>query len=100
MILNFNIQKEVFKMANKRKVEVFSAGCPACQETVALVKKIACPSCEVSVLDMHDSKVASRATGLGIRSVPAVVIDGKLAGCCAGRGPDEATLRAAGLGVA
>jgi glutaredoxin len=87
-------------MANKRKVEVFSAGCPACQETVALVSNIACPSCEVSVLDMHDRKVASRAKGLGIRSVPAVVIDGKLANCCAGRGPDEATLRAAGLGVA
>jgi hypothetical protein len=39
-----------------------------------------------------------RAKSLGIRSVPAVVIDGTLAACCAGRGPDEATLRAAGLG--
>jgi glutaredoxin 3 len=87
-------------MANKRKVEVFSAGCPACQETVALVNSIACSSCEVSVLDMKDPKVANRAKGLGIRSVPAVVIDGKLAGCCAGRGPDETTLRAAGLGQA
>lgn len=87
-------------MATKRKIEVFSAGCPACDETVKLVQSIACPSCEVSVLDMHDSKVASRAAGLNIRSVPAVVIDGKLANCCAGRGPDEATLRAAGLGQA
>jgi hypothetical protein len=86
------------KMATKRKIEVFSAGCPACQETVALVNSIACPSCEISVLDMHDPQVASRAKGLGIRSVPAVVIDGKLADCCAGRGPDGATLRAAGLG--
>jgi hypothetical protein len=49
---------------------------------------------------MKDPKVASRAKALGIRSVPAVVIDGKLADCCAGRGPQEATLRAAGLGVA
>jgi glutaredoxin 3 len=40
---------------------------------------------------MHDASVAQR-------SVPAVVIDGKLADCCAGRGLDEATLRAAGLG--
>jgi hypothetical protein len=94
------IPKEVLTMVNTRKIEVLSAGCPACQETVALVKKIACPSCAVSVLDMHDSNVPSRAMGLGIRSIPAVVIDGKLAGCCAGRGPDEATLRAAGLGVA
>ena len=85
-------------MATKRKIEVFSAGCPACKDTVALVQSVACPSCEVSVLDMNDSKVASRAKSLSIRSVPAVVIDGKLADCCTGRGPDEATLRAAGLG--
>ena len=85
-------------MATKRKIEVFSAGCSACKDTVALVQSVACPSCEVTVLDMHDPKVASRAKSLGIRSVPAVVIDGKLADCCTGRGPVEATLRAAGLG--
>jgi glutaredoxin 3 len=85
-------------MATRRKIEVFSAGCSVCEETVKMVQSIACPSCEVSVLDMKDPKVASRAKGLGIRAVPAVVIDGKVAGCCTGRGPDEATLRAAGLG--
>ncbi|HQU43225.1 MAG TPA: thioredoxin family protein [Pirellulales bacterium] len=87
-------------MASKRKVEVFSAGCPACQNTVALVERVACPSCEVSVLDMNDPKVARRAQALGIASVPAVVIDRKLADCCAGSGPEEAALRAAGLGIA
>lgn len=87
-------------MAAKRKVEIFSAGCPACNDAIALVQQIACPSCEVSVLDMDDANVATRAKGLGIRSVPAVVIDGKLADCCSGRGPDESTLRAAGLGQA
>lgn len=87
-------------MATKRKIEVFSAGCSACQDVVALVQRVACPSCDVSILDMNDPQVASRAKTLGIRSVPAVVIDGKLADCCTGRGPDEATLRAAGLGVA
>jgi glutaredoxin 3 len=87
-------------MAAKRKIEVFSAGCPACEETVRLVNRIACPSCEVTVLDMKKPEVANRAKGLGIRSVPAVVIDDKLADCCAGRGPDEATLRSAGVGQA
>jgi len=85
-------------MTTKRDVEVFSAGCGVCEETVEMVRSIACPSCEVTVLDMKDPDVASRAASLGIRSVPAVVIDGELAGCCAGRGPDEAALRAAGLG--
>jgi glutaredoxin 3 len=85
-------------MTKQRKVEVFSAGCAACDDAVKLVESIACPSCDVTVLDMHDPNVASRAKSLGIQSVPAVVIDGKLAGCCSGRGPDEATLKAAGVG--
>ena len=86
-------------MAEKRNVEVLSAGCPACDETVRLVQSIACPSCDVTVLDMNDPDVASRAKNLGVQSVPAVVIDGKLAGCCSGRGPDEATLGSAALGL-
>ena len=85
-------------MPVKRKVEVFSAGCPACVETIELVNRVACPSCEVSILDMNQAAVAQRAKELGIRSVPAVVINDKLADCCAGRGPQEAALRAAGLG--
>ena len=44
--------------------------------------------------------LVSRAKELGIRSVPAVVIDGKLASCCAGRGVDIEVLKAAGLGKA
>jgi glutaredoxin 3 len=85
-------------MNSTRVIEIFSAGCPACEETVTLVNRIACPSCEVTVLDMHNPEVARRAKSLGIRSVPAVVINGTLADCRAGRGVDEATLRAAGLG--
>ena len=81
-----------------RTVEVFSAGCAVCTDTIEMVQRVACPSCVVIVLDMRDPAVARRAKDLGIRSVPAVVIDGTLAGCCTGRGPDEATLRAAGLG--
>jgi len=85
-------------MNAKRKVEIFSAGCAICRKTIKIVKDLACDSCEVSVVDMHDTNVAKRAEGLGVRSVPAVVIDGELADCCSGRGPDEATLRKAGLG--
>lgn len=85
-------------MTDKRKIEVFSAGCPLCNDTVKLVNDLACPSCEVNVLDMKTPGVAERAETLGIRSVPAVVVNGKLADCCTVRGPDEATLKAAGLG--
>jgi glutaredoxin len=84
----------------KRQVEVFSAGCAACQETIEFINQIACPPCEITVHDMHDAAVAKRAKALGIGSVPAVVINGMLADCCAGRGVDETTLRAAGIGQA
>jgi glutaredoxin 3 len=85
-------------MAKTRKIEVFSAGCAVCEDTIVLINRIACPSCEVEILDMHKPDVLKRARRYGVRSVPAVVVDGKLADCCAGRGPDEAVLRAAGLG--
>jgi hypothetical protein len=85
-------------MANKRMVEIFSAGCPACDEAIKLVQSIACPSCEVAVLDMHDPQVAGRAKSLGVQRVPAVVVSGQLADCCRGPKLDETALRAAGVG--
>lgn len=85
-------------MSAKRKVEIYSAGCPACEDAVKLVHDIACPSCEVTVLEMKDSAVAIKAKNLGITSVPAVVIDGKLADCCRDQGISEAALRKEGLG--
>ena len=60
-----------------RTIEIFSAGCPACAAAVEAVRKLACASCEVRVLDMHDPTVAARAQALGIRRVPAVVVDGR-----------------------
>ena len=86
-------------MANQRQVEVYSAGCAMCADVVNLIKKIACPSCNISVLDMNEPDVARRAKELGITTVPAIAIDGKLADCCSGGGPNENTLRAAGIGA-
>ena len=86
-------------MNAERKVEVFSAGCPACGQAVELVRKIACPSCEVAVLDMRDPAVARQAEKYGVRSLPAVVVDGKLAACCVAGGIDEPSLRQEGVGV-
>lgn len=83
----------------KRKIEVFSAGCAVCEETIALLKRLACESCDVTVLDMGRKEVAARAKDLGIHRVPAVVINGKLSDCCSVRGPQEDVLRAEGLGV-
>lgn len=86
-------------MANKsRKIQIFSAGCSMCDDVIRAVKAAACPSCAIEVLDMKSPDVKRKATGFGIKSVPAVVIDGKLADCCSGSGVDVGVLSAAGLG--
>ncbi len=85
-------------MTAKRKIEVFSSGCPVCDGTIEEIKKASCPSCDVTVLDMKETKVAERAKSLGIRSIPAVIINGKLSTCGCGCGVDIEELKKAGLG--
>ena len=80
-------------MSSKRNVEVFSAGCALCHEVIDVVRGEAGSSSEVIVRDMMDARVLARAEKFGIRSVPAVVIDGKLASCCTGRGVDLEILK-------
>lgn len=79
-------------------VQIFSAGCPCCDDAIAAVKKAACSNCTLQVRDMKDPAVAADAKKYGIQRVPAVVIDGKLADCCAAGGIDLAVLREMGLG--
>ena len=78
-------------MNEKHRIEIYSAGYATCKETIEMVRKIAGPDHEVHIHDMHQEGVASRAKQDGVRSLPAVVVDGKLAGCCAGRGPTSAS---------
>jgi hypothetical protein len=77
-----------------KRVEVFSAGCSMCKETIDMVKRLA-GNHEVVIHDMNKPEVATKAKAYGVRSLPAVVVDGKLASCCAGRGPDEHVLKSA-----
>ena len=88
----------------KRSVEVFTAGCPICEETVRLVNSMACPSCEVQIYDLREgcatNECREKATRYGVTAVPSVAVDGVLLDCCR-RGPiDAAVLRAAGIGQA
>ncbi|HDZ86965.1 MAG TPA: hypothetical protein ENH57_04665 [Actinobacteria bacterium] len=77
----------------KHKVEIFSAGCPICKKTIEKVNKLVCENCELVVLSMNEPEVENRAERLGVQSLPAIAIDGKLAGCCVGRGLDEGLLK-------
>lgn len=80
-------------MNNKHKIEIFSAGCGLCQKAIDLVKEIANENCEVVILDMHQKNVEGRAQSLGIQTVPTILVDGRIAPCCQGKGINEDMLR-------
>ncbi len=86
-------------MPIKRRIEIYSAGCAICRDAVMLVEELVCSSCQVIVKDMSNDKVARQAKEIGITSVPAIVIDGQLADCCASSGIDIDVLKSAGVGV-
>ncbi len=83
----------------KRVIEIFSAGCPCCEEAIQLVRSMTCESCEVQILDMRGDKAAhAKAKQYGVRRVPAVVVNGLLAECCQGA-VSAKTLRELGVGT-
>lgn len=87
----------------KRWVEVFTAGCPLCEETVKLVKELACNNCDVRVYDLREgcatNECREKAARYGIHRIPAVVVDGKLVECCGNQKPvSREALAAAGIG--
>ena len=90
-------------MESKRKVEVFTAGCPVCEDTVKMVKDLACESCELTVHNLNNACKSSdcldKVKKYGIKRLPSVVVDGKIADCCATSGPTKEGLKAAGIGV-
>lgn len=82
-----------------RTIEVFSAGCPCCDDAIQAIRAAACKNCNVVIRDMKDPAIAAAAKKHGIGRVPAVVIDGKLADCCKSGGIDMNVLRGMGLGA-
>ena len=82
----------------KRRVEIFSAGCRTCQRTIEQLREQIDPRHEIVIHDMNKDKAAvERADAFGIRTVPAVVVDGFLLACCKNKGPTLQELHAAGL---
>ncbi len=86
-------------MSDSRTIEVFTAGCPLCDDVLALVRDLACESCDVRTVRLQQDDGQRRAEEVGVETVPAVAINGALAECCQGRGVNEDDLRAAGVGI-
>lgn len=81
--------------------EVFVSDCPLCTEALDLVEEIAAVEDRIVTRNLSNEEALERAEELGITSVPAVALDGRLAACCrSAEGFDASVLRAAGLGVA
>lgn len=91
-------------MENKRIIEVFTAGCSVCEPTVEMVRKMACSSCEVIVYDLSkpcDTKEClQKVKDYGIKSLPAVAVNGVLLDCCQNKGVSETELAKSGIGKA
>jgi glutaredoxin len=63
-------------MSKKRTIEIFTAGCPLCNETVTAVRN-AVASCGCDVIEHNGSSNAAKQ--YGVRAVPTIVIDGQIA---------------------
>jgi hypothetical protein len=66
-------------MASKRKIEVFTAGCSLCTDTLRLVKEaVASCGCEVIERRCPPEGVCAEGKAYGVRAMPTVVVDGSI----------------------
>lgn len=61
-----------------KRIEVFTANCPLCKETLELIKKEACSECEIIERRCSGDECCQPAKDYGIKAVPTIVIDGKI----------------------
>lgn len=61
------------------KIEVFTAGCPLCKDTLSAVKEATkeC-GCEVIERRCEGTECCDPAKGYDIKAVPTIVVDGKI----------------------
>lgn len=66
-------------MKEKRQIEVFTAGCPLCDDTLELVKQsVSACGCEVIERRCAGTECCAEAKEYGVRVMPTVVVDGKI----------------------
>jgi hypothetical protein len=66
-------------MPNQRRIEVFTAGCPLCDETLTLVQQaVADCGCEVVERRCSGTECCDEAKRYGVRAMPTVVVDGAI----------------------
>ena len=73
------------------KVEIFTAGCPLCDETVKEIKDIVSEN-ELIIYNLNKATDLNKAKEYEINKVPAVVVNGKLLNCCKNNKVDKKEL--------
>jgi glutaredoxin len=67
-------------VSQKRRIEVFTAGCALCSETLNLVKNsVSECGCEVIEVRCEGDEQCEAAKQYGITKMPTVVVDGRIA---------------------
>ncbi len=89
---------------NKRKIELFTAGCAVCEPVVEMVKAMACASCDVVIYNLSQpcetKECLEKVKTYGIKALPAIAVNGKLLSCCQNKGISPEELINAGIGKA
>lgn len=66
-------------MNAKNKIEVFSAGCPLCQDTLKLVRDaVGACGCEVVERRCAGTECCAEARRYGVRTMPTVAVNGQI----------------------
>ena len=66
-------------MAGKRKIEVFTAGCSLCDDTLRLVKDaVASCGCEVVERRCPPQQMCEESKAYGVRAMPTLVVNGAI----------------------
>lgn len=85
---------------NKRKVEIFTAGCLVCNPVIDMIKS--CDNCDITVYDLvkqcESKECLSKVQQYNIKRLPAIVVNGELLSCCKDKGITKEDLIKAGIG--
>ncbi|MFA3781503.1 thioredoxin family protein [Melioribacteraceae bacterium 4301-Me] len=63
------------------KIEIFTAGCPLCNETVKEVESNF-SKYEIKIYNMNEKSNLEKSKSYGINKIPAVVVNDNLLDCC------------------
>lgn len=87
---------------NKRKIELFIAGCTVCEPVVEMVKDMACSDYDVVIYNLSNpcetKECIEKVKTYGIKALPAIAVNGKLLSCCQNKGISKGELRTAVFG--